>query len=162
MRAATLVCGSSAQAPIEVPVGNVMRARSFYCELLGLGRNEGGLNFLFREEPSERCQSSAAAAPSMSEPSQRLPSLRIVVANRLEQAVEVAWERGGRVVQAARRIGRGMRRALIVDCEGNLVALYSSGDAGERVRHPLHLVANGFARHGIDDGRTDAERAGLN
>jgi uncharacterized protein len=111
---------------IELPVDDVARAKSFYRELLGISNREASaLPFVFRQERSSRHQ----PMPALTEPmpaAKPQPSFHIDVAGRLEQALVVAWERGGRIVESARRVGRGVRRALILDTEGNLIALYSA------------------------------------
>ena len=97
---------------------DVERANAFYRQLLGIDRaEERSLPVVFRrrlapESSVAHCSSAAAR-------------LRFSKLSCLERALDVAWERGGRIVTCAQPAGRGQWRATIVDSEGNLVSLYA-------------------------------------
>lgn len=115
-RARAGTCTHEPAQAVELPVTNVVRAMSFYRELLGLeGRGERPLPLRFRERTASSRLKTGAGAPQLHV---RLPYC-------VDDALAVAWDSGGRVVQTPRVIGQ-MRRATIIDSEGNLIALYSA------------------------------------
>jgi predicted enzyme related to lactoylglutathione lyase len=98
---------------IALPARNVERAMAFYRELLGLQRSEANaLPVVFRQHAASETTSGAAAA------------LRVGRLSRLEHALQVAWEKGGRIVECAQRRKR-VWRATIVDTEGNVISLHA-------------------------------------
>jgi predicted enzyme related to lactoylglutathione lyase len=121
-----LVRGSAAEQPTTIEilsVGDVSRARSFYRDLLGVGCvHEDDLPLRFQPRSSDICGTSLRTATWRGQ-----PRLHIDITPRLEQALDVAWERGGLIVETPRRID-GRWRAMIMDSEGNLVALYSASN----------------------------------
>jgi predicted enzyme related to lactoylglutathione lyase len=100
---------------IALPARNVERATAFYRELLGLRRSDAnGLPVVF--EQREASESTAVSSTA---------SLRLGRLSRLEHALQVAWEKGGRIVECAQRRERGAWCATIVDTEGNVVSLHA-------------------------------------
>lgn len=92
----------------RVPVKNRDRAVAFYSALLGvdLTRDVQGLTF---EERGDNV--------SM--------LLHMTVANRLDDALAFIWSNGGRVLEAEPSHEGEDRYALVMDCEGNHLALYT-------------------------------------
>jgi uncharacterized protein len=60
-----------------------------------------------------------------SRPSEHGPLLYLSVEGRLDAAIRAAREGGGRVVRDKQQIGPHGHRAVIVDTEGNRIALHS-------------------------------------
>lgn len=99
---------------IALPARNVERAAAFYRELFGLKCSDASaLPVVFRQ---------STALEASEEPS---VALRLGRLSRLEHALQVAWEKGGRIVECPERRERGAWRATIVDTEGNLVSLHA-------------------------------------
>lgn len=92
----------------RVPVKNRERAIAFYSALPGVDdRQSIALSF---EESSDNVAT----------------LLRIDVANRLEEALEFVWSNGGRVLDPEPVTDGDARRAWVMDCEGNRIALYTA------------------------------------
>ena len=92
----------------RVPVKNRDRAIAFYSTLLGVDLEHGGHAMTF-EERSDNV--------SM--------LLHVNVANRLDDALAFIWSNGGRVLDPEPDDGGAERYALVMDCEGNHLALYT-------------------------------------
>jgi predicted enzyme related to lactoylglutathione lyase len=92
----------------RVPVKNRERAIAFYSALPGvdIGQSDA-LAF------EERDNTVAGL-------------LRFDVANRLDEALAFVWSNGGRVLEPEPTAGGSDRCALVLDCEGNRIALYAS------------------------------------
>ena len=60
------------------------------------------------------------------QPSRNGPLIYLSVEGRLDQAVKAARTSGGKVLQERQQIGPHGFRAVIVDSEGNRLALHSS------------------------------------
>lgn len=101
---------------IALPATDIERARVFYRELLGFNPCEArALPVRFERRPEQKQPASDPIRVR----------LGIGKLSRLERALDVAWERGGQIVECAERTGRGLWSATIVDSEGNLVSLYA-------------------------------------
>jgi predicted enzyme related to lactoylglutathione lyase len=66
------------------------------------------------------------SAGSENKPLQSGPLIYLSVEGRLDDAVKAASANGGKVLQAKQQIGPHGFRAVIVDSEGNRIALHSS------------------------------------
>jgi predicted enzyme related to lactoylglutathione lyase len=103
-------------AEILVSASDLERAQSFYRALLGTGRDqERALPVVIQQRPMDQ-EHELDRAPVR---------LHLRESSCLDHALAVAWDRGGRIVECARRVGQNVWRATIVDCEGNVVALYA-------------------------------------
>ncbi len=59
-------------------------------------------------------------------PSANGPLIYLSVEGRLDKAVEAARANGGKVLRARQQIGRHGFRAVVIDSEGNRIALHST------------------------------------
>ena len=59
-------------------------------------------------------------------PSANGPLIYLSVEGRLDEAVETARKNGGKVLRARQKIGEHGFRAVIIDSEGNRIALHAS------------------------------------
>ena len=93
---------------LSVPVQNLTRAKAFYSALLkiDLERQPRSLKFERRSEPS-------------------MPLLRFDVTDRFDEAISFVWSNGGRIIELA-ATPNDKRNALVMDCEGNCIALYAT------------------------------------
>ena len=92
----------------RVPVKNRERAIAFYSALPGVDDCEAN-SLSFEESPDN-----VAAL------------IRIEVAHRLDDALEFVWANGGHVLDPEPITEGSTRRVLVMDCEGNRVALYTA------------------------------------
>lgn len=114
---------------IDIPVMDLDRAIQFYGMILGepvQKMDEQG--FVFGLLPhTEENVSGCLCVMNDRKPSQDGPLVYLNVEGRLEHAVTAAKNHGGKVLKAAEQIGPYGHRAVILDTEGNAVALYSKG-----------------------------------
>ena len=117
----------------DIPVGNMDRAIKFYSAVLGQEvskMSEQGLEYglLPHEEQNASgclCVGSDSAG-SDNKPSQTGPLIYLSVEGRLDDAVKAVKSNGGKVLEEKHQIGQHGFRAVIVDSEGNRLALHSS------------------------------------
>ena len=113
---------------VDIPVADLDRAIRFYSAVVGrpVGRIGGpGFNFgLFKHEGNQvggcLIEPEEGVAPSMFG-----PLVYIDASGRLDAAVAAAQAHGGKVLKAKHSIAPNGFRAIIVDTEGNRVALHS-------------------------------------
>jgi predicted enzyme related to lactoylglutathione lyase len=113
---------------VDIPVLDLDRAIAFYAAVTGRPVDRvGGPGFNFGLFPHEGQQvggclveSEEGVAPSLTG-----PLVYLDASGRLDAAVAAAQAGGGRVLKAPHAIGPNGFRALIVDSEGNRVALHS-------------------------------------
>jgi predicted enzyme related to lactoylglutathione lyase len=117
----------------DIPVTNLDRATKFYSAVLGKEvpkMSEGGFEYglLPHEERNASgclCVGSDSAG-SENKPSQNGPLIYLSVEGRLDNAVKAVKSNGGKVLEERTHIGPHGFRAVIVDSEGNRIALHSS------------------------------------
>jgi uncharacterized protein len=117
----------------DIPVANLDRATKFYSAVLGKEvpkMSEGGFEYglLPHEEQNASgclCVGSDSAG-SENKPSQNGPLIYLSVEGRLDDAVKAVKSNGGKVLEERTQIGPHGFRAVIVDSEGNRIALHSS------------------------------------
>jgi predicted enzyme related to lactoylglutathione lyase len=117
----------------DIPVTNFDRAVKFYSAVLGQEvpkMSEGGVEYGLlphEEQSASGCLCvSADSAGLGNKPSQSGPLIYLSVAGRLDDAVKAVRANGGKVLQEKQQIGPHGFRAVIVDSEGNRIALHSS------------------------------------
>ena len=89
----------------RVPVKNRERAIAFYSSLPGVKQQSDTLSFE-EDDNVATC-------------------LRLDVANCLDEALAFVWSNGGCVLEPEPIADGSARRAIVMDCEGNRIALYT-------------------------------------
>jgi predicted enzyme related to lactoylglutathione lyase len=117
----------------DIPVTNLDRALRFYSAMLGQEvkkMSEGGFEYgLLPHEEQNASGCLCVRGDSLgekNEPSQSGPLIYLSVEGRLDEAVNAARKNGGKVLQDRQSIGPHGFRAVIIDSEGNRLALHSS------------------------------------
>ena len=117
----------------DIPVTNLDRAIKFYSALLGKEvRKMSETGFEYGLLPHEEQNASGClcvggdSVGNKNEPSETGPLIYLSVEGRLNEAVGAARVNGGKVLQERQQIGPHGVRAIIVDSEGNRIALHSS------------------------------------
>jgi len=114
----------------DIPVADLERAAAFYRGVLGIGvhvENSPGYSFavLEHEDGNGGC-----LVPKASEISANSGILVYLNANgRMRDAMRQVEKLGGRVVEPAQSIGPHGFRAIVIDSEGNRIALHAATDA---------------------------------
>ena len=117
----------------DIPVVDLDRAITFYSAVLGnevRKFSEQGLEYglLPHDEQNASgclCVGSDSAGTD-NKPSQNGPLIYISVEGRLDDAIKTVGANGGKVLQDRHALGPHGFRAIILDSEGNRIALHSS------------------------------------
>jgi uncharacterized protein len=117
----------------DIPVSDLDRAVKFYSAVLGQEvrkMSEGGFEYglLPHEEQNASgclCVGSDSVGDK-NQPSQTGPLIYLSVEGRLDDAVKAVKPNGGKVLQEKQQVGPHGFRVLIMDSEGNRIALHSS------------------------------------
>jgi uncharacterized protein len=117
----------------DIPVTNLDRAIRFYSAVLGQPvrrLSESGMEYglLPHEEANASgclCVRSDSGGVDNT-PSANGPLIYLLVEGRLNQAVDAARKNGGKILRERQQIGEHGFRALIIDSEGNRIALHTS------------------------------------
>jgi uncharacterized protein len=112
---------------IDIPVTNIDRAIQFYAEILDAPVEKiSEHGFVFGLLPhTENSVSGCLSIMEDRKPSKNGPLVYLNVEGRLTEATEAAKKNGGEILNAPASIGPYGHRAIILDTEGNAVALYS-------------------------------------
>ena len=111
----------------DVPVKNLDRAIAFYTAVLGSAvskEGDGGFTFGLLTH-SEQNASGCLVETEDNEPSQKGPLVYLSVEGRMDSAVAEVERNKGKVVSPKHAIGPHGFRAIIIDSEGNKIALHS-------------------------------------
>jgi predicted enzyme related to lactoylglutathione lyase len=114
---------------VDIPVRELERAIAFYSAVLGSAvTREGGPGFTFGVLAHEGGEIAASLVPMGKDnaPSARGPLVYLNVDRRIAEAERMVVAHGGRVVQATQPIGAHGYRAIVIDSEGNRIALHST------------------------------------
>lgn len=112
----------------DIPVTDLDRAIAFYSAVLAaeVTKQSAGPDFSFGLLPQAgSAVSGCLAQMEGNTPSQTGPLVYLSVNGRLDAAIEAARAGGGRVLKEKHPIGAHGHRAVIVDSEGNRLALHS-------------------------------------
>jgi len=112
----------------DIPVIDLDRAIAFYSAMLGapVTKEEGQPGVKFGLLPHDDNASGCLTLSSDNQPSLNGPLIYLSVDGRLDEAVAAVSANGGMVQQAAHQIGAYGYRAVVIDSEGNRIALHSA------------------------------------
>ena len=112
---------------VDIPVTDLDRAMRFYSAVLGNPVSKtGGEGFVFGLLPqADSAVSGCLYSSDDNAPSRTGPLVYLNASGRLKQAVQAATESGGQIVQEIHPIGPHGFRAILIDSEGNRIALHA-------------------------------------
>ena len=113
---------------LDIPVTNLERAAKFYTAVIGMPVTvQSGPGFSIGVFPHDGPDVGGCLVPQGdgNAPSDKGPLVYLNVDGRMKAAVEAASSNGGRIVEPAHAIGPHGFRAVIIDSEGNRIALHS-------------------------------------
>jgi uncharacterized protein len=113
---------------VDIPVLDLDRAIAFYSAVIGQKvTQEGGPGFVFGLLPHEGADVGGClySAGDDNAPSKTGPLIYLNAEGRLAQSVQAVSAQGGQVLQAIHPIGPHGFRAIVLDTEGNRVALHA-------------------------------------
>jgi hypothetical protein len=110
----------------DVPVRNLDRAIQFYSRILAreVKKETEGMEIGVFSHSGDDVAGCLVRSDN-EEPSDRGPLLYFNVAGRLDEALTLVAECGGRVLLPKHSIGPHGYRAIVIDSEGNRIALHS-------------------------------------
>jgi len=113
----------------DLPVADLERASRFYAAVLGIkvSREKAG-NFSFALLEHGPTGNGGCLIPNAKEVSPAGILVYMNVDGRIRDAVREAEKHGGRVLKAIEGIGPHGFRAIVLDSEGNRIALHSNTD----------------------------------
>jgi predicted enzyme related to lactoylglutathione lyase len=110
----------------DIPVKNLDRAVKFYSQVLGLKIEKQSFPGMeFAPFPHEEGVGGCLTASEGAQPSDHGPLVYLNCQGRLDAASAVVESNGGKILRAKHQIGPYGFRAVILDSEGNRIALHS-------------------------------------
>jgi predicted enzyme related to lactoylglutathione lyase len=113
---------------VDIPVVRLERAIAFYSEILNgeVKKESGHADIVFGLLPhGEDNVSGCLFTTSDNKPSQTGPLIYLNTEGRLNSVVEIVKKHGGKILQEIHPIGKFGYRIIIIDTEGNRIALHS-------------------------------------
>ena len=113
----------------DLPVADLERASRFYAAVLGIkvSREKAG-NFSFAVLEHGATGNGGCLIPNAKEVSAAGILVYMNVDGRIRDALAQVQRHGGRVLKAIESIGPHGFRAIVLDSEGNRIALHSASD----------------------------------
>jgi uncharacterized protein len=110
---------------VDIPVKDLKRATSFYENVLDTFLEPiPGMNAAVFKH-SDNDVSGCLVEDKGFKPSEHGPLVYLNTDNRLDEAIALVSQHGGKVIEARHAIGPYGFRSIVLDSEGNKVALYS-------------------------------------
>ncbi len=112
---------------VDIPVIDLDRAITFYSAVLGepvQKKSEAGFEFGLLPHPEDNVSGCLCVIPDR-KPAKDGLLVYLNVEGRLHQAVKAAREMGQEILTEPEQVGPYGHRAVILDTEGNAIALYS-------------------------------------
>ncbi len=112
---------------VDIPVSDLDRAITFYSAVLGepvQKKSEAGFEFGLLPHPEDNVSGCLCVIPDR-KPAKDGLLVYLNVEGRLHQAVKAAREMGQEILTEPEQVGPYGHRAVILDTEGNAIALYS-------------------------------------
>lgn len=109
---------------VDIPVLDLARAMTFYSKVLGaevMEAHEGVGVFHHTDNDVAGC----LTVTDEMKPSRNGPLIYMNTEGRLKEATDAAAAHGGEILEAPRSIGPWGNRSVVLDSEGNRVALHS-------------------------------------
>lgn len=114
----------------DIPVADLARATSFYAQVLGVKVDQEKFDQIEFSVIEHHDGNGGCLVPNAGEiSSDKGPLLYLNVHGRIRDAVQKVQAHGGKVVNEIHSIGPHGFRAIVLDSEGNRVALHSEVDA---------------------------------
>ena len=115
---------------MDIPVEDLSRATKFYSHLMGLEfsiQEHGGMKFSLCPHSDNESAFCLVIEPNFKpcDINHHAPLIYLNVEGRMDQAVKNATEYGGKIIKAKEQIGPYGFRAILLDSEGNCIALHS-------------------------------------
>jgi predicted enzyme related to lactoylglutathione lyase len=117
----------------DIPVTNLDRAIRFYSAVLAQEvrkLSEGGMDYGLLphgEQNASGCLCVRSDSGGVDNtPSANGPLIYLLVEGRLDEAVKAARANGGKILRERQQIGEHGFRAVVIDSEGNRIALHTS------------------------------------
>jgi uncharacterized protein len=112
---------------VDIPVADLDRAVKFYSAVLGAEVTMSSFpGYRFGLLPHAKTNVSGSLYQSAdNRPSQIGPLVYLNANGRLDSAISAVRENGGKLIQDKHQIGEHGYRAIILDSEGNKIALHS-------------------------------------
>lgn len=107
----------------DVPVEDLARATEFYSRVLDIAIEEAGDVAIL--EHSGNDVAGTLYKRDDDKPSASGLLLYFNVSGRMDEAIEAVEQNGGKILQAKEQIGPYGYRAIVLDSEGNRIALHS-------------------------------------
>ncbi len=116
---------------MDIPVKDLARASKFYSNLMNLKftiEEFGEMKFALCPHLDNESAFCLVVEPNfkVSELNHSTPLIYLNVNGRMEQALSEVIPHGGKIISAMEQIGPYGFRAIILDSEGNRIALHSS------------------------------------